>query len=98
MRNVRLALGVIALVLIPVLLYLAITQQDGRADAQFAFWAPLAVLLLDAVLFWIAFGAWQLTRWERGGLSVILPLLIAMASWAAMMGMVTAQLPPPAAG
>lgn len=90
-RFLLMGVGVLALALVPVLLYLAITRLGGAQDVQFSIWAPIGVLAADALLFFAALGAWPLRAWDRAGLAIILPLLIAMASWASMMGMVEAQ-------
>lgn len=83
----------IAVALVPVLLYTALHHPDQRQSVGFALWAPIVVLFVDATIFYLALGIWSLTPWERIGISIILPLLIAIASWALMMGMVPAQLP-----
>lgn len=85
-------LGTVAIAFIPVAMYLALAQGLTFTDPAAAFRATLGMLLFDALLFFVAFGAWHLTRWERCGLSILLPLLLVMASWAAMMGMVTTKM------
>lgn len=87
------ALAVIATAFIPVLLYLGLAQAPQQQSARFAFWAPLAALAADAVLFYLALGILRLRAWDRVGISIVLPLLLAMASWALMMDSVSSQMP-----
>lgn len=94
LRPLRIACALVALALVPVSLYLALTVPTAPIPPQWVLWAPFGVLVLDALLFAFALGIWQVTAWERVGLSIILPLLIAMASWAALMDNVAARLPP----
>lgn len=92
-RSISIALAVVAVFLVPVLLFLALRYPVQGQGIGFALWAPIVALFVDAALFYLALGAWNLTQWERIGISVILPLLIAIASWASMMGMVSAPMP-----
>lgn len=84
----RYAVGVLALVLIPALMYVEVTQLAFTQGAHVAFWAPIIVIAADALLFWFALGAWMAAGWDRAGIALVLPLLIAMASWALMIDMV----------
>lgn len=90
-RLLLIVVALLALALVPCLLYAAITRLDGAQTAQFSFWAPIGVLVADALLFFVALGLWPMRAWDRAGLAIVLPLLIAMASWGSMMGMVEAQ-------
>lgn len=84
--------GFVAVVLIPALLYFSLRHSDQGLSVDAALWAPIVVLAADALIFYIALGIWALTAWERVGISVILPMLIAILSWAAMMNMVSADM------
>lgn len=81
-------IGVIALLLVPVSLWFGLNHQGTPLSPSVALWAPFVVLAADALLVAFALGLWRVTAWERLGIAIILPLLIAMISWALMMGSV----------
>lgn len=73
-----------AIALIPLALHIALNRYDGAITLHFALWAPMAVLALDALLFYVAFGYGSATVMERVGLGLALPLIITMITWAFM--------------
>ena len=91
-RIAHILLAILAVGLIPVTLYLALTNMPEKPDVELAFWGPFAVLAADAILFFLMLGFSNVTRWERVGISLIAPMLLTMASWAAMRGMVVTQM------
>lgn len=77
-------LALLAVALIPAALHIALNRYDGTVSLHFALWAPIALLALDALLFFFAFGYGNARLMERVGLGLALPLIITMITWAFM--------------
>ena len=79
----RLLVALVATLLIPALLWLVVFHLDGLRDVGLVLSLIAGVLLLDALLFWIALGS-RLRGMDRLGVAFVLPLLIIMLSWSLM--------------
>lgn len=91
-RQLRFAAGVLAVLLIPVGLWLAVAWLPPITDRGVALLAPLVGLVVDTVLFWWALGAWPMGTGDRIGIAIVMPLLLAMATWALLVNTVAAQM------
>lgn len=94
-RIASIVLLLLSVALVPVALYLGVHVLPHAQNPAVAYWAPITVLVVDALLIYVALGHWEMEKWDRTGIAIVVPLLLAMASWAVMINTVAAQMPQP---